>query len=98
ELGARPAAALVRRRLRRGGARGLPRGPRRSTRTNPAGLTNRQLDVLALLAEGLSNGEIGRRLFLSTRTVDHHVSALLQKLNVGSRVAAARLARDMSLE
>src|SRR5690606_41596249 len=61
------------------GARGLPRGPRRSTRANPANLTNRQMDVLALLAEGLSNREIGRRLYLSTRTVDHHVSALLDR-------------------
>jgi DNA-binding CsgD family transcriptional regulator len=101
ELGARPAAALVRSRLLRGGARGVPgvrRGPSRSTRANPAGLTNRQMDVLALLAEGHSNREIGRRLFLSTRTVDHHVSALLRKLNAGSRARAALLARDMALD
>jgi DNA-binding CsgD family transcriptional regulator/tetratricopeptide (TPR) repeat protein len=101
ELGARPAAAMVRNRLLRSGARGVPvvrRGPSRSTRANPAGLTNRQMDVLALLAEGHSNREIGRRLFLSTRTVDHHVSALLRKLNAGSRARAARLARDMALD
>ena len=98
ELGARPAAALVRSRLRREGARGLPRGPRRSTRSNPANLTNRQMDVLALLAQGLSNREIGRRLFLSTRTVDHHVSALLRKLNAGSRARAARMAQEIMLD
>ncbi len=98
DLEARPAAALVRSRLMRRGARGLPRGPRRSTRANPANLTNRQMDVLALLAEGLSNREIGRRLYLSTRTVDHHVSALLRKLNAGSRAGAARIARDLVLE
>jgi DNA-binding CsgD family transcriptional regulator/tetratricopeptide (TPR) repeat protein len=100
ELGARPAAALVRSRLLRSGARGVPcvrRGPSRSTRANPAGLTNRQMDVLALLAAGHSNREIGRRLFLSTRTVDHHVSALLRKLNAGTRARAALLARDMAL-
>src|SRR5690606_10078701 len=80
------------------GARGLPRGPRRSTRSNPANLTNRQMDVLALLAQGLSNREIGRRLFLSTRTVDHHVSALLRKLNAGSRARAARMAQEIMLD
>lgn len=98
ELGARPAAALVRKRLVQRGVRGVPRGPRTSTRTNPANLTNRQLDVLALLAQGLSNREIGQRLFLSTRTVDHHVSALLTKLNAPSRAAAARIAREMQLD
>ena len=87
---------MVRSQLLRRGARGLARGPRRSTRANPAGLTNRQMEVLELLAEGLSNREIGRRLFLSTRTVDHHVSALLQKLGAGSRARAAALARDMT--
>jgi DNA-binding CsgD family transcriptional regulator len=94
-LGATPAAAMVRRQLQSRGVRGLARGPRRSTRANPAGLTNRQMEVLELLAEGLSNREIGKRLFLSTRTVDHHVSALLQKLGASSRARAAALARDM---
>jgi DNA-binding CsgD family transcriptional regulator len=94
-LEARPAASLLRTRLQRSGVRAVPRGPRRSTRANPAGLTNRQLDVLALLADGLSNQEIGQRLFVSTRTVDHHVSALLRKLGVRTRVGAARVARDL---
>ena len=98
ELGARPAGALLRRRFAQSGVRGLPRGPRTSTRANPSRLTNRQIDVLALLAQGLSNREIGRRLFLSTRTVDHHVSALLQKLNATSRADAARIAREMGLD
>jgi DNA-binding CsgD family transcriptional regulator len=97
-LGAAPAAAIVRRELQTRGVRGLARGPRRSTRENPAGLTNRQMEVLELLAEGLSNREIGQRLFLSTRTVDHHVSALLQKLGAGSRARAAALARDFVRE
>ncbi|HEX6309759.1 MAG TPA: AAA family ATPase [Longimicrobiales bacterium] len=96
EMGAKPAAARVRSELMRAGARGLPRGPRPSTRANPANLTNRQMDVLTLLAEGLSNREIGTRLFISTRTVDHHVAALLRKLNVDSRTGAARVARELA--
>jgi DNA-binding CsgD family transcriptional regulator len=94
-LEARPAAALVARRLRERGALGLPRGPRRSTRHNPAGLTDRELDVLALITEGLHNAQIAERLFLSTKTVDHHVSSILRKLAVPSRgqagVEAVRL-------
>jgi DNA-binding CsgD family transcriptional regulator/tetratricopeptide (TPR) repeat protein len=87
-LGAQPAAAIVARRLRDQGVRGLPRGPRPSTRENPAGLTMRELEVLGLLAEGLRNAEIAGRLFLSERTVDHHVSAVLRKLSVPTRAQA----------
>ena len=94
QLGARPAAALVARRLRERGARGLPRGPRPGTRENTANLTPRQVEVLLLLSEGLGNAEIAERLFVSQRTVDHHVSAILGKLDVHSRgQAAAEAAR-----
>ena len=68
----------------------LPRRPLPRTRVNPAGLTDRQLEVLALLADGLTNAEIADRLVVSVRTVDHHVAAILAKLNVGSRREAAR--------
>jgi DNA-binding CsgD family transcriptional regulator len=94
QLGARPAAAIVARRLRERGARGLPRGPRPGTRQNAANLTPRQVEVLVLLTQGLGNAEIAERLFLSQRTVDHHVSAILAKLDVHSRgQAAAEAAR-----
>jgi DNA-binding CsgD family transcriptional regulator/tetratricopeptide (TPR) repeat protein len=89
-LGAAGAAAPVRRLLRAAGEP-VPRGPRTATRANPAGLTARQLAVLELLREGLTNAEIAARLVVSVRTVDHHVAAVLTKLRVTSRreVAAA---------
>ncbi len=71
-----------------------PLRPRASTRANPAGLTRRQLDVLRLLNDGLSNAEIGARLFISPKTVDHHVSAILARLEVATRGEAAARARD----
>lgn len=94
-LGAEPAADLVRRRLRERGAKGVPRGPQTATRSNPAGLTPRQLEVLGLIAEGRTNAEIAARLVLSVRTVDHHVSAVLQKLGVSSRQEAAAAAAEL---
>jgi DNA-binding CsgD family transcriptional regulator len=94
-LGANPAAAIAARRLRELGERSLPRGPRGTTRENPAGLTNRELEVLQLLAQGLRNAEIAKRLVVAPKTVDHHVSAILRKLGVSNRgqagAAAARL-------
>jgi DNA-binding CsgD family transcriptional regulator len=94
-LGAQAAATLARRELRRLGVTRLPRRPRPRTRANPAGLTDRQLEVLGLLAEGLTNAEIADRLVVSVRTVDHHVAAILAKLNVTSRREAARAAGNL---
>jgi len=91
-LGAGPAAAALRRRLRGAGVASVPRGPRPATRDNPFGLTNRQIDILRLLAEGLTNAQIAARLHLSPKTVDHHVSAVLAKLDVATREAAAERA------
>ncbi len=96
-LGAGPAADRAAERLRElGGVR--PRRPRRSTVANPAGLTDRQVEVLALVADGLSDAEIGARLFISTKTAGHHVSAVLAKLGVGSRREAAASARSLGLD
>ena len=92
-LGARPAADHVARRLRELGVRRLPRRPRRATAANPAGLTDRQLEVLALLADDLRNADIAARLHISEKTVDHHVSAILAKLGVHSRREAAKMGR-----
>lgn len=91
-LGAVAAAAALRRKLRGVGLRSIPRGPRRATRSHPAGLTARQADVFELVVEGHTNAEIAKRLFLSVRTVDHHVSSILGKLGVGTRREAREFA------
>ncbi len=96
-LDARAVAARFRARLREAGVSGVPRGRSPATRANPAGLTARQLDVLALLADGLSNAEIAARLVISPKTADHHVSAVLAKLDVRSRGEAAALARRLGV-
>jgi DNA-binding NarL/FixJ family response regulator len=96
-LGARPAAAIVARRLRARGATGLPRGPRPTTEVNPVGLTTREMEVLALVAQGLRNAEIAERLVLAEKTVDHHVSAILRKLDVRTRGQASAEAIHLGL-
>jgi DNA-binding CsgD family transcriptional regulator len=96
-MGARQTALRVRRDLRRRGHRRVPRGPIRATAANPAGLTSRQIEVLRLLAEGMTDAAIAAHLSLSTKTVGHHVSALLAKLGVASRHEAAGAARGLGL-
>jgi DNA-binding CsgD family transcriptional regulator/tetratricopeptide (TPR) repeat protein len=88
-LGAVAAARAVRRKMRDLGIRSIPSGARSTTRENPAGLTRREREVLVLICDGHTNEEISNRLFISTKTVDHHVSAVLGKLGVPSRRVAA---------
>jgi DNA-binding CsgD family transcriptional regulator/tetratricopeptide (TPR) repeat protein len=96
-LGSIAGAAMVRRRLHVMGARRVPRGARPRTRAHPAGLTGRQHEILTLLCEGLRNAEIGERLSVSEKTVDHHVSAVLEKLGARTRTEAAARARALGL-
>jgi DNA-binding CsgD family transcriptional regulator/tetratricopeptide (TPR) repeat protein len=93
-LGAAPAAHSLRKQMRAQGVRRIPRGSRMSTRLNSFGLTRREVEILALLSEGLRNSVIAKRLFVSTKTVDHHVSAILTKLGVPSRAQAVAMARQ----
>jgi DNA-binding NarL/FixJ family response regulator len=95
-LGAEPLARRVANRMRELGLR-IPAGPREVTRANPAGLTARQLEVLALLGEGLTNAEIAERLVVSQRTAEHHVAAVLTKLGASSRREAAERAVELRL-
>ena len=96
-LGAEPLTRRVAGRMRELGLR-VPHGPREATRANPAGLTARQLEVLALLADGLTNAEIAERLVVSPRTAEHHVAAVLTKLGATTRRDAARRASELGLE
>jgi DNA-binding CsgD family transcriptional regulator/tetratricopeptide (TPR) repeat protein len=93
QLGAGPATQALRKQMRAQGVRSIPRGSRNSTRRNPHGLTKREVQILDLLSEGLRNATIAARLFVSTKTVDHHVSSILTKLGVSSRAEAAAVVR-----
>jgi DNA-binding NarL/FixJ family response regulator len=96
-LGAAPAAAALRLKLRESGMRRIPRGPRASTRRNPFGLTAREVEILSFVSRGMSNVHIGRHLHVSPKTVDHHVAAILAKLEAANRVEAARIAHEHGL-
>jgi DNA-binding NarL/FixJ family response regulator len=91
-LGARPLAQRLRRRFHVAGVRDVPRGPRASTRGHPAGLTSREVAVLALVAAGLRNKEIASRLSRSPRTIDHHLESIFGKLDVATRAEAVSAA------
>ncbi len=97
DLGAVPLATRIRKELREAGVKGVPAGPQRSTRDHIAGLTPRQAEVLGLIAEGLSDHEIADRLFIASRTAEHHVSAILSRLNASTRDDAVALASDLGV-
>ena len=96
-LGASATSQLIKQKMRERGVKSIPKGPRRTTRENPAGLTTRQMEVLKLLGKGLSNNEIGTRLYISAKTVDHHISAIFSKLNIHSRNEAASYLHSTNL-
>jgi DNA-binding CsgD family transcriptional regulator len=97
DLGAEAAARLVRQTMRDLGIRSIPAGTRPATKAHPRGLTVREQQILDLLSQGQSNEEIAGSLFISVRTVEHHVSAILDKLGATTRKGAAEEARRLSL-
>jgi len=97
DLGATATARLVRRTMRRLGIRSIPVGQRAATRRDPAGLTRREREVLALICAGRTDAEIAAELFISAKTASHHVSAVLGKLGVPNRRAAADQAARLGL-
>jgi len=97
ELGARPMAARLRKQFRAEGIRGVKRGAQASTRANPGCLTSREVEILKLLATGQTNAGIAQRLSISTKTVGHHVSAILEKLSVATRSEAVSAARKLGI-
>jgi DNA-binding CsgD family transcriptional regulator len=88
ELGADAVFERLKQNMRSSGIKGIPRGLRKTTRSNTALLTGREMDVLMQLKEGLQNKEIAAKLFISAKTVDHHISSILFKLDVNTRVKA----------
>jgi DNA-binding CsgD family transcriptional regulator/tetratricopeptide (TPR) repeat protein len=97
DLGAEAAARLVRQRMRDLGIRSIPAGARTTTKAHPRGLTAREQEILELLSQGQSNEEISASLFISVRTVEHHVSAILGKLGATTRKDAAKEALKLGL-
>ena len=97
--GLRAAAVIrvARRKMRELGIRSIPAGPRAATREHPLGLTRREHEVLDLIVDGRTNAEIAGQLFISAKTVDHHVSAVLAKLGAPSRSVAASEAVRLGL-
>jgi DNA-binding CsgD family transcriptional regulator/tetratricopeptide (TPR) repeat protein len=96
-LGATVTVRVARQTMRTLGFRSIPAGPRTATRAHPLGLTRREHEVLNLIVDGRTNAEIARQLFISAKTVDHHVSAVLAKLGVPDRNAAATHAARLGL-
>jgi DNA-binding CsgD family transcriptional regulator len=97
QLGADAIYEKLKMEMRSSGIKKIPRGLRGSTKANPAQLTNRELDVLQLLKKGIQNREIAEVLFISPKTVDHHISSILFKLDVNSRSKAVTEAARLGI-
>jgi DNA-binding CsgD family transcriptional regulator/tetratricopeptide (TPR) repeat protein len=96
-LDAKAAARITRQKMRALGIRSVPVGARSATRAHPLGLTRREHEVLRLISVGHTNAEIAEQLVISTKTVDHHVSSVLTKLDAPNRGAAASKAARLGL-
>ena len=97
-LGAQNVFEKLKREMRVSGIKNIPRGMQKKTKANPALLTERELDVLRMLKKGLQNKEIAGELFISAKTVDHHISAILFKLDVNSRIKAVPRAKELGVK
>ena len=97
DLGASATVRFTRQKMRGLAIRSIPAGPRTATRAHPLGLTRREQEVLELICAGHTNAEIAGKLFISVKTVDHHVSAVLAKLGAPTRRAAANRAAKLGL-
>jgi DNA-binding CsgD family transcriptional regulator/tetratricopeptide (TPR) repeat protein len=97
DLGASGTVRLTRQKMRGLAIRSIPAGPRTATRKHPLGLTRREREVLDLICARHTNAEIAQKLFISVKTVDHHVSAVLAKLGAPTRRAAAARAAKLGL-
>jgi DNA-binding CsgD family transcriptional regulator/tetratricopeptide (TPR) repeat protein len=97
DLGGAAAVRLTRQKMRRLSIRSIPAGPRTATRAHPLGLTRREREVLELICAQHTDAEIAAKLFISVKTVGHHVSAVLAKLGVPTRGAAAARAAQLGL-
>lgn len=92
DLGAIAVYEKMKLEMRNLGIKNIPRGIRNSTRSNAALLTGREMDVLQLLKKDLHNKEIASLLYISAKTVDHHISSILFKLDANSRSKAVAAA------
>jgi DNA-binding CsgD family transcriptional regulator/GTPase SAR1 family protein len=97
ELGATATREMLKLKLKDKGVKNIPRHPHESTRNNPAQLTNRQIDVLMLLEKGLQNNEIGEKLFISSKTVENHITSIFSKLDVNTRGNAIEVAKRLGI-
>lgn len=97
DLGANAVHEKLKQEMKNMGIKNIPRGIRASTRSNAALLTSREMDILLLLKEELQNKEIAAKLFISAKTVDHHISSILFKLEVNSRSKAVTEALRMKI-
>ncbi|MBV8390847.1 MAG: hypothetical protein JO080_13675, partial [Mucilaginibacter sp.] len=97
ELGATAVYEKLKMEMRASGIKSIPRGVRETTKANVARLTEREVDVLKLLKEGMQNKEIADRLFISAKTVDHHITSILFKLDVNTRVKAVHEAINLEI-